>query len=56
MQNSLNASVNSVTMVTAGEEATTVNLLVFDENFTARDALGRVGCVLRCTSIALMVP
>jgi len=55
VQNSSNASIISVTMVMAGQVAITVNLLVCDENFTARSDLERVGCVLRCPSIAVIV-
>ena len=55
VQNSLNASIDSVSILVAMWSSSTVVVLVLSEFFTSRSVLGRVGCVLKRASIASMV-
>ena len=55
VQNSLNASIDSVSILVALWSSSTVVVLVLSEIFTSRSVLGRVGCVLKRASIASMV-
>ena len=55
VQNSLNASIDSVSILVALWSSSTVVVLVLIEIFTSRSVLGRVGCVLKRASIDSMV-